>query len=393
MPGGRGSQCSHRTFGVEEEYLILGPDGAPRNAAEELVAATPELGELTEREFLACQLEIATPICHEAGEADEVLQLFRTVMGRAAGERGLVLAGTGVPPAGGDARAHLTGKRRYLDIGDDMRGLVAHHYATGLHVHVEVPSPDAGVDVIARLARWAPALIAMSANSPLWCGEDTGFASWRHVTGLVWPAAGYPPPYATAADYHRGIEDLIGSGILLDPGMITWVVRLSHHYPTVELRIADAQLGAADAVDFALIVRALVVRALADGAEEGAETPVHRAELVRGAIWRAARDGLGGPLVDPVTGRSSEPGAMIAEMLGTVEAELDATGDRARIDRYLQRLGAAGPAGRQTAAFAREGMPGLLELLRAENAGRREPPVDRPVGRDAQVAAPTHTIR
>lgn len=355
-----------RPFGVEEEYLLLdAARGIPVDRAADLIRATPELDEQTEREYFSSQLETATPVCRSAEEAEAALVGFRRTVSRAAMVRGVVLAGTGLPPVGGDTIGTVTPKARYRLIASEMRSAAEHQYATGTHVHVEVPSPDAGVDVLARLARWAPALLAMTANSPLWCGESTGFASWRHIMGLSWPMSGYPLEFADAEEYHRSVSQLVDSGVIIDTGVLTWVARLSENYPTVELRIADAQLEAGDAVAFAVIVRALVDRALAE-AEQGIDRPSYAPAVVNGASWRAARNGLGSELIDPLTAQSLPAFELIERMLGTIEAELDRFGDRRRVDRYVRRLRTEGePARRQLAAFETAGIGGLLELYRA----------------------------
>ncbi|WP_282851496.1 carboxylate-amine ligase [Gulosibacter sediminis] len=355
-----------RPFGVEEEYLLLdAADGRPVDRAAELILAMPERAGQTEHEYFTSQIETATPVCHEAYEAEESLMRFRVLASREASFRGVVLAGTGLPATGGETAGTVSPKRRYHLIELQMREAAAHQYSTGMHVHVEVPSPDAGIEVLARLARWAPVLLAMTANSPLWCGETTGFASWRHVMGLAWPVSGYPHGFENAQDYLRSVASLIETGIVPDAGLLTWVARLSANYPTVELRIADAQLEARDAVAFAVIVRALVDRALADYTN-GISRPQYPLAIVNGANWTAARNGLGSELIDPLSAESSPAFDLVDRMLGTIETELDRFGDRNRIDRYLRRLREGGdPANRQRAAYESAGMAGLLELYRA----------------------------
>ncbi|MCA0378154.1 MAG: YbdK family carboxylate-amine ligase [Actinobacteria bacterium] len=357
-----------RTFGIEEEYLLLdAATGDPTDSAAELILATPELGEQTEREYFSSQLETSTSICHEADEAEASLSRFRSIVAQAADRCGVVLAGTGLPATGGETVGTVTPKPRYRRIETEIRGVGAHQYLTGTHVHVAVPSSDAGVEVIARIARWVPALLALTANSPLWCGEPTGFASWRHIMALTMPVAGFPQTFADGAAYEQAVARLIDSGVILDTGLVSWVIRLSSHYPTVELRIADSQLRAADAVAFAALVRALVDRALSDFAA-GIERPIVTPGLVNGADWIAARNGLSSDLVDPVTAERLPAFEFIDRMLGTVEGELDYFGDRSRIDRYLKYLREQGtPASRQLAAFGSGGVASLLSLYRESN--------------------------
>jgi len=354
-----------RSFGVEEEYLLLdASQGTPTDLAADMVRSAPHSVAPAEREFFSSQLETATQVCRTADEALETLTGFRTALSREAADRGIVLAGSGLPPVGGEAAGTVTPKSRYRELGEQLRNAAAYQYVTGTHVHVEIPSPDAGVEVLARLAPWAPALLAMTANSPLWCGEPTGFASWRHVMNMSWPVAGFPPEFDSGEAYARSVEQLVESGVLLDSGVVTWLARLSQNFPTMELRIADAQLEAEDAVCFAVLLRALVDRALSD-AEAGEPRPRIAHGLVNGAIWMAARDWLAAQLIDPLTARPEPAFDTLERMVASVENELRRTGDHDRVSHYIDRLRrTGGPARRQLERFEAEGLEGLIGLYR-----------------------------
>ncbi|MBL3686303.1 YbdK family carboxylate-amine ligase [Leucobacter zeae] len=355
-----------RRFGIEEEYLLLDRCTAePANRAAELLREAPEHREAAEREFFSSQLETATPVCTAAEEAEASLAKFRAALSVAAARHDVVLAGTGLPPAGGETAGSVTPRRRYREIRSEVRSAAARQYVTGTHVHVEIPSREAGVEVLARLARWAPALIALTANSPIWCGAPTGFASWRHIKSMAWPLSGYPPEFADGAEYAAAVERLVASGVILDPGLVTWVARLSENFPTIELRIADAQLRVGDAVEFALLVRALVAGCLRD-AERGVPRPRIAPGMANGAIWMAARDGLGGDLIDPETGARTPAFEHIDRMVESVAPELQCAGDLERVEHYLERRRAQGsPAERQLLRFRESGLFGLLDLYRA----------------------------
>lgn len=355
---------AHRSFGVEEEYLLLDlATGLPRNRADDLMHKTRS--QEPEREFLLSQLETATPVCRTSEEALLSLQGFRAKVSAAAASQNIVLAGTGLPPVGGDTAGSVTPNERYQAIASELRGAAAAQYVTGTHVHVEVANRDIGVEVLARLARWAPALLAMTANSPIWCGVDTGFASWRHPISVAWPLRGYPPEFTDGADYTETVTRLVESGVLLDSGVVTWSARLSENFPTVELRIADAQLTPEDAVAFATIVRSLVEHAVTN-VEGGAERIRYTPGIVNGAIWMAARDGVAGNLIDPATGRAMPAFDLIERMLTSIGSELVHFGDAQLVEHYVERLRRdGGPAGLQRERFKTSGVHGLLDLYSA----------------------------
>ena len=350
-------------FGVEEEFLLLDAEtGIPRDGSDEIIAALPELR--AEHEFFHSQLETATPVCDAAEDAEGSLVEFRSSAARAAEDLGLVLAGAGLPPLGGEIPGRIVEKPRYLEIDRTMRGMVSRYYSTGTHVHVEVPSRDAGIEAISRIAPWTPVLIALTANSPVWLGDETGYACWRYLSLQQWPSSGYPPAFADAAEYDRVVDGLVSAGALLDRALVNWSIRLSERFPTIEIRTADAQLRSEDAVAYAMLYRALVARALREAAAGAPFVPA-QPDLLRGASWLAARNGLGSELVDPRTGEREPAFAVIEALVEHVGDELAAAGDLDRIRAYVAgRRADGGPANRQLMTWRDGGIAGLLELYR-----------------------------
>lgn len=185
-------------------------------------------------------------------------------MASAAEANGCRIAATGAAPVRGTGPVPVTPNPRYLRMVGEARQLVDEHLISGMHVHAAVPDPETGVAVLNRIRGWLPTLLAMSANSPLWDAQDTGFASWRTIVFGRWPVSGPPPRFEGIDDYEQRLEALVASGVIADRGQVYWQARLSDRYPTVEVRCLDVQLRADDAVMFAGIVRALVATAIAD---------------------------------------------------------------------------------------------------------------------------------
>ncbi|KTR85596.1 carboxylate-amine ligase [Leucobacter chromiiresistens] len=351
-------------FGIEEEYLLLDAEtGLPCDRVDDIIAAIP--GHLAEHEFFHSQLETATPICERAPEALAALSGFRSAAARAADGLGVVVAGTGLPPVGGDIAGTRVANPRYDEIEQTMRGMVTRYYSTGTHVHIEIPSREAGVEAMARIAPWSPVLVALTANSPLWMGEDTGYADWRYMSMQQWATAGYPPRFESVAEYDGVIDDLVRSGALLDGGLVNWSIRLSEKYPTIEARLADAQLDPRDAVAYGLLFRALVARALRDTADGAASSPWQR-DVVRGAHWVAARNGLGSTLVDPQRGEPAPAFDAVDRLVEHVSEELAHAGDLDEVHAFVERRRRDGGAAEvQRTLWRTGGIAGLLELYRS----------------------------
>ncbi len=244
-------------------------------------------------------------------------------------------------------------------------GAIAHDSAVcGLHVHVGVPDRELAVQVTSRLRLWLPLVLAISANSPLHAGKDTGHASWRSVQLERWPSLGPTPECESAADYDRTVASLVASGAALDETMAYWYARPSTKYPTVEVRVADVCPTVADTVLVAGLVRGLVATML-DDVQAGTPMPHVPDCLVSAAHWRAARDGLDGDLVELGFGRTRTAWDLVDDMVAKVMPALARHGDAdIVIDRLaaLRRDGTG--AARQRAVLRRTGsIPAVLRYL------------------------------
>ncbi|MET9830746.1 glutamate--cysteine ligase [Streptomyces sp. NPDC006385] len=365
------------TIGVEEVYLLLDPvTGLPVPQAGKVRAAAG-VGPLVadqevHHELLQAQVEVAAPVCDTLEEVGGHLLRLRHAVGVAAEEHGCRIAACGTSPLRHGRPVAVTDEARYRAMVAQAPQLVAEQLVNGMHVHVAVPDREAGVRVLNRIRAWLPTLTAMSANSPLWDGHDTGFASWRTVVSSRWPVSGVPPSFHDARDYDRRVRGLLDAGLIADTGQLYWHARLSAEDSAVEVRCMDVQLGVDEAVMLAGSVRALVETALAEaqaqaraGVEADAGTPVpdRAPELLQAAMWHAARHGLGDTLVDP-GGSLQRAGDVLYEFLRYVGRALDASGDTRQVTSLIHRLLQNGTgADRQRAALAEGGLRAVTDLI------------------------------
>ncbi|MGA7203271.1 MAG: YbdK family carboxylate-amine ligase [Specibacter sp.] len=352
------------TFGIEEEFVLL--DRAtltpvPVSADLRSELAQFDFGEgIIHNEFLRSQLEYASPVLNTFEEAAQSLWAFRTALEACTDGHGVVAAGVGTPFAN-PTQTLVTDDDRYAEIADKMGALAFEHHISGLHIHVGIPDRNAGIRALNYLRPWLPVLLAMSANSPFWCGKDTTFCSWRAIQYRRWTTAGCPPFFANAADYDRRTQALIGIGITPDKGSISWSARLSARHPTVEIRVADAQLEPSTTLLLALLGRALVATSM----DRPTNLPVVPGpELLDAALWHAARHGLSGELVHPLEGKLAPAPEAIESLLDETHQALEVSGDLAIVAALAEQLLLIGTgADRQRQAFARNGKKGLAAFL------------------------------
>ena len=310
---GHGRTVNPRSVGVEEEFLLVEPGtGRPQAVAGTVLrAAGQAAGSDLEAELQQQQLETNSQPCQSLDDLQRELRRCRAAAAAAAGRAGAQVAALGTSPVPVQPEPMRTS--RYERMAEDY-GLTAHEQLTcGCHVHVELSSTDEGVAVLDRAGPWLAVLLALSANSPFWQGLDSSYASFRYQVWGRWPSSGPTESFGTAQAYRETIGQMVGTGTLLDPGMVYFNARLSDRYPTIEVRIADVCLRTEDAVLIAALVRALV-ETEARSWRERKPLVRPRTELLRLAAWRASRSGLDADLLNPVTARP-EPARIVVNML------------------------------------------------------------------------------
>jgi carboxylate-amine ligase len=153
---------------------------------------------------------------------------------------------------------------------------------------------------------------------------------------------------------------MVGTGTLLDSGMVYFDARLSEHYPTIEIRIADVCLYADDALLIAALTRALAETEARRWAA-GSDAPGPRVEMLRLASWRASRSGLEHTLLNPVSGLPESAPVAANALFDHVRDALDEAGDTITVRELLDGVLARGNGAAFQRGTSREA--GLQQMI------------------------------
>ncbi|MGH3972211.1 MAG: glutamate--cysteine ligase 2 [Pseudonocardiaceae bacterium] len=318
-----------RSVGVEEELLLVDPDDGRALAVASAVLheATVHGEELADEvltsELARQQIETNTRPCTSLDELGSELRRWRQAAAEAAESNGAQVVALATSPL--PVVPSITPNPRYREMIDKFGVTAEQQLTCACHIHAEVRSDEEAVAVLDRIRGWLPVLLALSANSPFWQGEDTSYASFRSQVWNRWPSAGPTELFGSAEHYQATVRAMVESDTVLDEGMIYFDARLSRKFPTVEVRVADVCLHPDDAVLLAGLTRGLVETAARAWKEDQPPTPL-RVELLRLAGWRAARSGLDGSLID-AAGRPAPAQRVVRALLEHVTPALQDFGE------------------------------------------------------------------
>lgn len=343
------------TFGVEEEFLLVDPvSGHPVPINDKVADVAKRSGIELQLELTSCQVETTSPVATSALELGDYLRKLRRVAAAAAETSGATLLAIAVPPVVPE-EFPITDTPRYQRIAANFGAIAREQGICGCHVHVAVPDREAAVQVSNHLRPWLPRLLALTANSAVYSGYDTGYASWRSIMWMRWPSAGPPPYFESASHYDDIVSMLLTSGSIVDDGMVYWDVRPSAHFPTVEIRVSDIPATVEETVVLATLVRAMVITALQELAA-GRVGPRVVPETLRAAYWKAAHDGLAGHGIDVLSARVVPNIELIDDLVRSVAPALEDLGEYDNVTTGIARTIAQGNgAQRQVRALNRHG--------------------------------------
>ena len=310
------------TVAVEEEFAIVDPETlALANRFEDFKAAAQgtELEPHLVGELIASEVEVRTGRCETFAEVVTRIPERRAKLRELADDLGVTLGATGTHPWSPWQEQRIIDTPHYRLRDELLRYVVWRNNSFGLHVHVGIQGADRVVKVSDGLRAYLPELLAWSASSPFVENVNTGLHSARtEIFTRLFPRCGIPDVYgdwSTFADY---VELLYTTGSITDPTEMWWSVRPHLGFPTVEIRISDAQPLQEEAISLAALSYSLAAR-VARAVDEGEPLLLPANREIEENFWRAIRWGLSGDLIDLRTRDVRPARAAIEELIEWVQ--------------------------------------------------------------------------
>ncbi|HYI98776.1 MAG TPA: YbdK family carboxylate-amine ligase [Thermoleophilaceae bacterium] len=290
------------TVGLEEEFQILDPRTlALDQRYEKLRAAAqadPVLSEAVAGELIESEIEIRSGRGETFAAAAAAQRGARARLFALASVHDARLAVTGTHPWSPWQEQRIIDTDHYHRVEEGLKYVAWRNNTFSLHVHVGVRGADRAVAVCDRLRPLLPELLAVSANSPMLDGRDSGLHSARtQIFTKSFPRCGIPDAFGSWKAYADYVELLVRTRSIVEHTQLWWSVRPHHAYGTVEVRICDGQSDAEASTALAALITACVAQAAIDH-DDGVPFEHPPARLVEENFWRAIRYGLDGRMID-----------------------------------------------------------------------------------------------
>ncbi len=306
------------TLAVEEEFALLDP------ATLELVNRFEDLQQAAKGtdvephlvgELIASEVEVRTGRCETFAEAAAALGERRAQLRALADGVGVGLSAVATHPWSRWQDQRIIDTPHYRRNDELLRYVVWRNNTFGLHVHVGVNGADRAIRVTSALRNYLPELLALSASSPFVEGVFTHLHSARtQIFTRMFPRCGIPDALDDWSDWERYIRFLYETGSVTEHTQLWWSVRPHLAFPTVEIRICDAQPELAESRSLAALCFSLTAR-IARALDEGEPLPSWPNRLLEENLWRAIRWGLSGELIDLERGVSIPARARLEQLV------------------------------------------------------------------------------
>jgi glutamate---cysteine ligase / carboxylate-amine ligase len=306
------------TVAVEEEFALLDPETLGLvNRFEELqdAALGTELEPHLVGELIASEIEVRTGRCESFAEAAALIGERRQQLRALAESHGIALGATGTHPWSPWQEQRIIDTPHYRLNDEVLRYVVWRNNSFGQHVHVGIHGADRAIRVCSGLRNYLPELLALSGSSPFVEGVFTYLHSTRtQIFTRMFPRCGIPDALTSWDEWETYVRFLYETRSITEHTQIWWSVRPHLAFPTVEIRICDAQPDVGESRSLAALCYSLTAR-IARALDEGEPLPNLPNRLVEENLWRAIRHGLSGELIDFDGGESIPARARLEKLV------------------------------------------------------------------------------
>jgi carboxylate-amine ligase len=359
------------TLGMEMEFQLVHPTSQDLvNGILPLLAVCADDPSI-KPEFIQNTVELVSPPVRTLTELEGAMRERIRHLILSCDRLGMAVCGMGTHPFG-RRPALVSPGCRYSGQTKAAGWLSRHQITFATHVHLGLPDGEEAVRVMRELKPYLPLLIALSASSPFWHGDDTRFAAFRQRVLATSRSYGPPPDFDSWAAFERFFATMRQAHMLRAIRDIHWDLRPRADLGTIEVRVMDAQPSLAETLAIAALLRALIRFLQQTRRSASQDRPLRSLfwwYLKENCFW-ASRRGIDAQLIVNDDGALRSLREIARTTLERIEgfAEED---ERPALQRLWQSLESGLPYQRERRMYRRTGslrrvVLNLCEELRAE---------------------------
>lgn len=342
------------TLGVEIELQLIDPAALSLAAkSEELLKAGVKIKKL-KPEIYQNMVEINTGICTDVHVVESDLRESYDALLPLAAQVGVELATTGCHPSARYSDCILSDSPRYHELLDRNQWIARRIAIFGLHVHIGMKSGDDCIRFNNFFLNFVPHLLALSASSPFWQGEDTGLASCRPCMFEALPTAGQPYQVRNWREFEALYYTLKKCDAIRSMKDLWWDMRPSPGFGTLEIRVCDGPATLSETLAIVAYIH-LLAHWFADNGGWLEQVPSPPRWISRENKWRVMRHGLDAKLIINTEGESRMLREEIEDWLVKVRPYADRLGYNNYVATLRDIMNKGNSSARQRKVFAESG--------------------------------------
>ncbi|MDO4242501.1 MAG: glutamate--cysteine ligase [Actinomyces sp.] len=360
------------TLGIEWELQLIDRDCLDlRQCASEILGSVGDDPHI-HGEMMLNTVELVSGARRTVAQCVEDIALAFDRLLPTTGPLHVELASAGTHPFADPLVQKVTDAERYARLVDRTRLWGHQMLIFGTHVHVGIEDRDKVLPILSALLTRTAHLQCLSASSPFWAGQDTGYADNRAMMFQQLPTAGAPHQLDTWEALEAYAGDMVHTGVIEDFTEVRWDVRPSPRLGTIEVRSCDAATNLTELAGIAALTQCLV-EDFSRRLDRGETLDVLPPWYVDENKWRSARYGMDAILIIDSAGEEELATDTVARMLTDLAPVAEDLGCARELEGVRATLEAGASYQRQMTATEAAGgsKDAAVRLMLAElRAGR-----------------------
>ena len=319
------------TIGVEIELQLVDKKTLDlKNISSKVLAdVDKKFSDKIKCELVESMIEINTGICSDIDEVEKDIKQTLNHLEEILTNHSAGFSCTSLHPFAKGKNQIVSDNPRYKRIMKELQIVGKNFISQGLHVHIGIDDREKAMQVNNALRIYLPLLLALSTSSPFFEGEDTGLHSYRTKLFEALPLAGMPDYLKDWSHFVQLTEQLQRAGIIESVKDLWWDVRPHPGFGTVEIRVCDIPINFKTILALVALIQALVVKIKKENFYSGTHI-----QILQSNKWQAARYGLEGVFVDPITYKKLNMKEAINNLCKYVESSLTFLGS----SKYIKTI-------------------------------------------------------